>query len=290
MKPLLLLIDDESNFLRQLEKLFDRHEFSCATALTDQEALGLLAKGTFDLIVVDVGMDRGRLTLDRQNFLADIRQRARGAPIVGISGSHLGVKDGYALAKLCDDFLEKLDLDHGADEFVRRIKHLIETQRSVDSIPEPERPKRYRVALSFPGERRETVVKPVALALAERLGKESIFYDEFWQADLARFNLDTHLEVIYGDLSDLIVVFLCKEYDRKQWCGLEFRVVRSLVTQHLDDKVMLLWLDADASPIGIPGILAIDSPLDVTTLSPPGPASIAHCILERLERVRADAP
>ena len=49
--------------------------------------------------------------------------------------------------------------------------------------------RRFKVALSFPGERREFVEK-VAEKLASALGRESVFYDKYYEAELARGNID----------------------------------------------------------------------------------------------------
>ncbi|MGF6975536.1 hypothetical protein QFZ94_003986 [Paraburkholderia sp. JPY465] len=81
---------------------------------------------------------------------------------------------------------------------------------------------RFRVALSFPGEKREYVAA-VATEVKKRLGRDAIFYDKDFTAQLARPNLDTLLQRIYLSNSDLVVVFLCAEYERKEWCGLEWR-------------------------------------------------------------------
>lgn len=78
---------------------------------------------------------------------------------------------------------------------------------------------RFKVALSFPGEKRE-YVSAVAAEVKKRLGRDAVFYDKDFTAQLARPNLDTLLQRIYLNNSDLVVVFLCDEYERKQWCGL----------------------------------------------------------------------
>jgi hypothetical protein len=49
--------------------------------------------------------------------------------------------------------------------------------------------KRFRVALSFPGEKRD-YVRQVADALAAKLGKDRVFYDDYYTAELARPELD----------------------------------------------------------------------------------------------------
>lgn len=84
--------------------------------------------------------------------------------------------------------------------------------------------KRFRVALSFPGEHRD-LVEAVATSLARSFGRRRILYDRFHEAEFARLNLDTHLQRLYHDESDLVVVFLCEAYERKEWPGLEWRAI-----------------------------------------------------------------
>jgi hypothetical protein len=63
------------------------------------------------------------------------------------------------------------------------------------------RKKRYRIALSFPGERRE-FIEQVATRLAESVGREQVLYDKYYEADFARLNLDTYLQALYHDESE----------------------------------------------------------------------------------------
>ena len=85
------------------------------------------------------------------------------------------------------------------------------------------KPNRFRIVLSFPGEHRSRVEK-IAEALAARLGQDKILYEKWYAAEFNRPNLDTHLSRLYRDQSELIAAFLCKEYQAKKWCGLEWRV------------------------------------------------------------------
>jgi hypothetical protein len=133
---------------------------------------------------------------------------------------------------------------------------------------------RFKVAVSFPGEKRRYVSRVVD-ALRTPLGKNSIFYDFDYQAQLARPNVDTLLQKIYRDQSDLIVVFLCAEYEKKEWCGLEWRAVRDLIKAKQDDRVMLVRFD-DAP---IDGLLSIDGYIDGTTYST---KQVADFILKRV--------
>ena len=86
----------------------------------------------------------------------------------------------------------------------------------------------FKVALSFPGERRP-YVEAVAAELKKRLPAGAVFYDRDFTSQLARPNLDTLLQRIYITNSDLVVVFLCAEYQEKEWCGLEWRAVREII-------------------------------------------------------------
>lgn len=81
-----------------------------------------------------------------------------------------------------------------------RVEKIDRSSRKLDEI-------RFKVALTFPGEKRRYVSK-VADALRGQLGWDSVFYDFDYQAQLARPNLDTLLQGVYLKQSDLIVVFL----------------------------------------------------------------------------------
>ncbi len=87
---------------------------------------------------------------------------------------------------------------------------------------------RFAIALSFPGDVRPRA-EAIALRLADELGRNRVFYDRFHEAELTQMNLDVHLQAIYHDHSELIVVFLCKDYETKEWCGLEWRAIRDLI-------------------------------------------------------------
>lgn len=99
-------------------------------------------------------------------------------------------------------------------------------------------PKRFRVAFSFAGEKRDFVSK-VASILASRFGEEAILYDKYHEAEFARRDLGIYLPDLYHDQSDLIVVVVCPEYDEKEWTGLEWTAIHDLLKKRQDDDVML---------------------------------------------------
>ena len=69
-------------------------------------------------------------------------------------------------------------------------------------------PRRFRVALSFAGEKRD-FVEQVADLLAARFGRDAILYDKYHEAEFARYDLGIRLPKLYGEESDLIVPVLC---------------------------------------------------------------------------------
>ena len=69
------------------------------------------------------------------------------------------------------------------------------------------------------------------------------------------------LQRVYRDQSDLIVVFLYGDYATKQWCGLEWRVVRDIIKSRHDERVMYIRFD-EAS---VDGLLSIDGYVDASS-------------------------
>jgi TIR domain len=139
--------------------------------------------------------------------------------------------------------------------------------------------RRFRVAVSFPGDVRERA-EGIAAMLARTLGRDAVFYDRWYRAELARPNLDLYLQTIYKTESDLLVILLCAEYERKEWCGLEWRVVRDLIKGRESERIMLLRLDE--APVA--GLLSIDGYLDIVTLSD---EEVAEAILTRVSNAGA---
>ncbi|MES2657792.1 MAG: TIR domain-containing protein [Verrucomicrobiota bacterium] len=131
----------------------------------------------------------------------------------------------------------------------------------------------FHVALSFTGEKRRVVSK-VADHLRDHWGKDSLFYDFDYQAQLSRANLDLLLQDIYSNRARLIVVFLSEEYQSKEWCGLEWRAIRDLIKRREDSKVMFVKLE----DFRLDGLFSGDGYLDATKLTP---RRIADFIIER---------
>jgi len=143
--------------------------------------------------------------------------------------------------------------------------------------------KRFAVALSYPGERREYVQKVVG-ELRRTFSREEIFYDRFHQAELVGPDLDVRLERIYHDDSEVIAAFISAEYAVKEWTGLEWRIVRDVLKRRRAEDIIPLRFDKTP----IPGLLSIDAYVDLEDLDPEFAAAL---IAERinLNRVRRNA-
>jgi hypothetical protein len=149
-------------------------------------------------------------------------------------------------------------------------KELVEGEGQPGRVEEM----RFKVALSFPGEYREYVAE-VAEEIKKKLGKGAVFYDKDFTAQLARPNLDTLLQRIYLSNSDLVVVFLCKDYERKEWCGLEWRAIRQIIKNKNDHAIMFMRFDA----ADVSGSMSIDGYVDLKEHSP---LQAARMVVERV--------
>jgi len=134
---------------------------------------------------------------------------------------------------------------------------------------------RFTVALSFPGESRQTV-EPVADLLASKYGKDKVLYDKYHAAELARINLDSYLQQLYHDESSLIVVFFCENYQKKRWCGIEWRAIRDLIETEKSEQIMLLRIDKSK----MSGVFSIDGYIDIAECSS---TEIYDYIVKRIE-------
>jgi len=152
------------------------------------------------------------------------------------------------------------------------------SERSAGNMGTQGKPsdRRFLVALSYPGEKRD-FVEQVANCLCDDLARDPIFYDRFYEEELARRNLDTYLQDIYRNQSDLVVPFFCAEY-KKMWCSLEWGAIRaSIMERNEDDALMAIRFDNTE----IEGFLPNDGYVDVRERSP---KEIASLIVERVNR------
>jgi hypothetical protein len=134
--------------------------------------------------------------------------------------------------------------------------------------------RRFRIAFSFSGDKREFVAE-IAGILAGRFGKERLLYDKYHQSEFARGDLAFYLLDLYHNKTDLVVVVLCNDYEKKEWCSLEWKAIYSLIKERKADEVMLCRFDLVEGEglYGLAGFIDLD---DKT------PAEVATLIAERL--------
>jgi hypothetical protein len=149
----------------------------------------------------------------------------------------------------------------------------IEDDKKSVKVPRKISNVHFKIGLSFPGEYR-SLVHEIAEKLGKELGKDSIFYDKYYDAILSKPGIDADFLNIFSKNTELIVAFLCKEYDMKLWCGLEWRAIRELIRQKQDDRIMLLRL-GDGE---IACLLGLDGYLDISNMTAD---EIVSKILER---------
>lgn len=136
----------------------------------------------------------------------------------------------------------------------------------------------FDVSLSFPGDIR-TYVEKIIVGLEKLIGPNSYFYDNNYKAQLAQPQLDILLQDIYRNRSKLIVVFLSKEYQKKEWCGIEFRAIQEIILEKQNKKIMFIKMDEGK----VDGVFKTDGYIDGRTHSP---IEIAELIKERIDLLR----
>ncbi len=166
---------------------------------------------------------------------------------------------------------EAVPATHPSDPVKERAK--------IANAPADGQKKRFAVALSYPGERREYVQKVVG-ELRRAFSRDEIFYDRFHQAELVGPDLDVRLERIFYDDSEVIAVFISSEYAAKEWTGLEWRIVRDVLKRRRAEDIIPLRFDKTP----IPGLLSIDLCVDLQDLDPEFAAAI---IIERINLNRS---
>jgi tetratricopeptide (TPR) repeat protein len=134
--------------------------------------------------------------------------------------------------------------------------------------------RRFRVAFSFAGAKRDFVAK-VAGILAKKFSPEQILYDKYHEADFARPRLGRHLPKLYHKQADLVVVVLCKDYAKREWPGLEWDAIFDLIKKRLDDGVMLCRFNGAK-------VAGLYSDAGYVELDKKTPKQAAALILERL--------
>jgi hypothetical protein len=121
---------------------------------------------------------------------------------------------------------------------------------------------------------------PACGALGRKWPRPALYHLEMHtdDAQLARPSLDTFLQQIYRDRSKLIFVFVGKDYEQKEWCGIDFRAIRQVINERAGDRVMYVRMDDGI----VAGVLNLDGYVDARQYSP---GQIAGFIQERISLI-----
>lgn len=148
---------------------------------------------------------------------------------------------------------------------------------------------RFEVALSFAGDNKRDRVRRLATLLRNQLGEDKVFFDEWFEAEIAGTDADQVLQRIYGSQTRLVVTCVCQRYNEKPWTQLEWRAIRALEQQLQDaateNVARLRFLPLRFGDGEVDGLFASSISIvpDVRTRSD---QAISDLILERLRLVK----
>ena len=147
---------------------------------------------------------------------------------------------------------------------------------------------RFEVALSFAGDGKRDLVRETAKYLENVLGSKRVFFDEWFEAEIAGVDAHTVLQRIYQCESRMVVACVCQHYADKSWTQDEWRAIQSFERKLRDacsgnvDRLRLLPLrfgDGDVDGLFDTAIVP-----DVRNRSA---QQIANLILKRLNELQA---
>lgn len=97
-------------------------------------------------------------------------------------------------------------------------------------------PDKFLVAFSFAGEER-VLVRAIVEAVERRLGRGTVFFDEWFEHYLAGGDADLKLQELYGNQCELAVVCVSKRYEEKPWTKAEHAAIRARQMRLQESKV-----------------------------------------------------
>ncbi|HPP47186.1 MAG TPA: TIR domain-containing protein, partial [Accumulibacter sp.] len=150
-------------------------------------------------------------------------------------------------------------------------------------------PDQFLVAFSFAGEQR-ALVQRIAEATEQRLGKATVFFDDWYEHYIAGDDADLRLQEIYGKRSLLALVCVSASYGGKPWTQAEHAAIRSRQMQSRSspraaDRLAVLPLRVGNGDV--PGILFNSIVPDVRQKTID---QVLELIVSRLQLVRGEQP
>ena len=155
--------------------------------------------------------------------------------------SHTSIIYSDTVANSLRTYIKDVTSEHRIE--LRQIKeqNLREASVLAEIIQEVNFLKRFKVAFSFPGDHRDKI-KAIVNILLQKYGltEDNIMFDEFHKAEFSGPDLAPYLQKLYHDHSEVIVVLLCQEYQKKPWCfNIEWRAINDLIINRKGDIMYL---------------------------------------------------
>jgi hypothetical protein len=144
---------------------------------------------------------------------------------------------------------------------------------------------RFDVAFSFAGPHRDKV-RAVAELVAKRLGKERVFFDEWYEYEILGDDMDVLLQRFYHKQSLFVLADLSEDYAGRPWCQAEARAIRDLrfkIDPARDETQRLRLLNIRFGPGEVPGAFETTAYLDGVNKTA---QQCADLILKRLDLLR----
>jgi len=125
MKIKLLLVDDEKDFIESLAERLELREFDVKTALNGDDAVNLINKNGFDVIVLDVKMP-GKSGIETLKEIKNINQLSQ---VIMLTG-HATVESAIQGMKLgAYDYIMKPTVTEDLIELIKKAYKIVEEQK-----------------------------------------------------------------------------------------------------------------------------------------------------------------
>jgi len=134
MKIKLLLVDDEKDFIESLAERLELREFDVKTALNGDDAVNLINKNGFDVIVLDVKMP-GKSGIETLKEIKNINQLSQ---VIMLTG-HATVESAIQGMKLgAYDYIMKPTVTEDLIELIKKAYKIVEEQKERIRLAEIE--------------------------------------------------------------------------------------------------------------------------------------------------------
>jgi len=102
-KQQILIVDDNPNMSSLLSEMLGIFDFSSQRAGNGQEALDILGKDSFSMVITDLRMPE----MSGSELLKNIKEKYPKLPVVVISGYSLAEEEDTLMTDLADGFIHK---------------------------------------------------------------------------------------------------------------------------------------------------------------------------------------